>query len=470
MKKIFSILALLLVAVSGAWAEDRVVIAQMQNGNITAGEVAASGSVTVTLNVTPAEGYYITADDITVTKTASQAMAPRRAPGYTDKITVSAATVDMTGKGTYTFALPEGYGAYVEAAFTSRLQLTEVTLEKTELTYDTFGKKAQTVGVKSVKAGTVEVPADSYDVQGNTQTDVGNYTVTVTGKGHYQGTATAQFSIVKEQMDIDADDTETGKEVSNVGMEVTVLDPEQKTIIIDNIIIPETAAGEPLTIYIPAEVNGYKVVAIAPGVLGNTENVTDVYLPDTEEPIIIGEGTLPGTAHIHSPLELLDDYALMASLKDNYENLKISATVTPTHKFWTFSSGVDCVMPEGVTAYTVYMDDNMQPRIVVIEEDNLKLADGRRGIKANNGVLVACNNGEGGNAYEIVASPGNQKSGAEPATTDAKSYANNQLEPVIESKNYPAGEYLILKDNKFHSIAANGSKVSACKAVLRIKK
>jgi hypothetical protein len=160
----------------------------------------------------------------------------------------------------------------------------------------------------------------------------------------------------------------------------------------------------------------------------------------------------------------------MASLKDNYENLKISATVTPTHKFWTFSSGVDCVMPEGVTAYTVYMDDNMQPRIVVIEEDNLKLADGRRGIKANNGVLVACNNGEGGNAYEIVASPGNQKSGAEPATTDAKSYANNQLEPVIESKNYPAGEYLILKDNKFHSIAANGSKVSACKAVLRIKK
>ena len=63
MKKIFSILALLLVAVSGAWAEDRVAIAQMQNGNITAGEVATSGSVTVTLNVTPAEGYYITADD-----------------------------------------------------------------------------------------------------------------------------------------------------------------------------------------------------------------------------------------------------------------------------------------------------------------------------------------------------------------------------------------------------------------------
>ena len=77
-KKILSIVALLLVAVSGAWADSRVAIAQMQNGNITVGEVAASGTVNVTLTVTPADGYYITADDIIVTKTTSQAMAPRR--------------------------------------------------------------------------------------------------------------------------------------------------------------------------------------------------------------------------------------------------------------------------------------------------------------------------------------------------------------------------------------------------------
>lgn len=469
-KKILSIVALLLVAVSGAWADSRVAIAQMQNGNITVGEVAASGTVNVTLTVTPADGYYITADDIIVTKTTSQAMAPRRTPGYTDKIAFISASVDLTGKGTYTFALPEGYGAYVEATFTERLTLTEVTLEKTELTYDFANPKPQTVGIKGVKAGNVEVPADSYAVEGNTQTDPGEYTVTVTGLGHYKGTATAKFTIVEAQMDIDADDTNTGEEVSNVGMEVTVVDPEQKTIVIDNITIPESASGEPLTIYIPAEVNGFKVVGIAPDLLEKLQNVTDIYLPDTDEPIDIGEGTLPSTANIHSPLELLDDYALMPSLQENYENLKISAIVTPTNKFWTFSSGVDCVLPDGITAYTVYMDDNMEPRIVVIEEDKLKLADGRRGIRANNGVLIACNNGEGGNAYEIVASPGNQKSGTKPATTDAKFFANNQLEPVIEAKNYPAGEYLILKDNKFHTIAANGSKVKACKAVLRIKK
>ena len=463
-------LALLLVAVSGAWADSRVAIAQMQNGNITVGEVAASGAVTVTLTAAPADGYYITADDIIVTKTTGQAMAPRRTPGYTDKIAVNAASVDQTGKGTYTFALPEGYGAYVEATFTERLTLTEVTLEKTELVFNLANIVPQTVGIKSVKAGTVEVPADSYDVEGNTQTYEGEYTVTVTGLGHYKGTATAKFAIVKGQTDIDADDTNTGEEVSNVGMEVTIVDLEQKTIVISNIIIPESANGEPLTIYIPEEVNGFKVVGIAPDLLEKLQNVTDIYLPDTDEPIDIGEGTLPTTANIHSPLELLDDYALMASLQQNYEGLKISAYVTPNNKFWTFSSGVDCVLPEGVSAYTVYMDENQEPRIVIIEEDKLKLADGRRGIRANNGVLIACNNGEGGNVYEIVASPGNQKSGTKPATEDAKYFANNQLEPVIEAKNYPAGEYLVLKDNKFHSIAANGSKVSACKAVLRVKK
>jgi hypothetical protein len=199
-------------------------------------------------------------------------------------------------------------------------------------------------------------------------------------------------------------------------------------------------------------------------------NVTDVYLPETAKPLAIGENALPKTANIHTPLALLDDYALMANLKANYEGLKISANVIPVNRMWTFSSGVDCVLPDGVLAYTAYIAEDMVPHIADIEEADLQLADGRRGIKANNGVLIACTNGRGGDTYEIVASPGNQPSGSEPARTDAKSYQGNQLEPVIEAKNYGAGEYLVLKENKFHSIAANNSMVKACKAVLRIKK
>ena len=87
---------------------------------------------------------------------------------------------------------------------------------------------------------------------------------------------------------------------------------------------------------------------------------------------------------------------------------------------------------------------------------------------ANNGVLVACTDGSNGDAYEIVANPVRQKSGTPIATNDAKSYgADNQLEPVIEQKNYAASDYYILVDNEFHPILYNNSKVSACKAVLK---
>lgn len=461
-KRFLTTLAALMLAVGG-WAADRVVVAAIQNGTVTASSVAADGEQTVTLTVTPAADYFITAADITVTKTAPVAQARGSVPGYADGISVSAANVDATGKGTYTFTLPEGYGAYVEASFTERYSLTQVTLSETLFIYDTTEK---TVNVVSVKAGTMDVPADSYEVSGNKATNVGTYTVTVTGLGHFKGTATAQFTISKAGLYVEAEDTETGKEVDDVTV-LGTLSADGQSIVIDELVVPAAATNEPLTVYIPETIGGYTVTGISAEAFEG-KNVTDVYLPETEQPLSIEEDAFPGTANIYTPLSLLDDYALMASLQENYEAVKISATVTPENKYWSFSSGVDCELPETLNAYIVYMD-NGTPRIVQIEESELVLADGRRGIKANNGVLLACKNDKGGDEYEIVASPGNQKSGTKPATTDAKSYSGNQLEPVIESKNYAAGEYLVLKKNNFHSIRSNASKVKACKAVLRIK-
>lgn len=125
---------------------------------------------------------------------------------------------------------------------------------------------------------------------------------------------------------------------------------------------------------------------------------------------------------------------------------------------------MDCEIPGDLKPYIVYTEGSAI-RMVEIDKEQLQLADGRRGIKANNGVLLI---GPGSKEYEIVASPDNQTSGVKPATTDVKSYGwQNQLEPVIERKNYAAGEYLVLKGNQFHSIRSNASKVKACKAVLK---
>lgn len=194
--------------------------------------------------------------------------------------------------------------------------------------------------------------------------------------------------------------------------------------------------------------------------------VTKVILPDTEEPLTVEAGAMKPDGQpidVQTPLALLDDYALMNAMKENYEAKKVTAKATAPERFWTFSSGVDVVVPEGVTVYRAF-NDNGNIRILPIE-----MANASGIILANNGVLLSCDEMKGGKAYEFVANPGNQQSGTTPATTDACSYEGNSMVPTIVGKNYPTGRYYILKNNEFHTMSANG-KVPACKAVFDTNK
>ena len=420
---------------------------------------------------------------------------------YADNVNASA-----NAKVTVTIASTNAnYAGTAEKTFTiSPATLTKVTLKDTLYTYTYSDITAE---VKSVMAGELEVPAGSYTVSGNVGKDVGTYTVTVTGSGNYNGNATTKFRIKEAEPTVDVEATEAGDEEKAVEdvtmvMEVPedaaervttetreVINPETGAkeeievtvipIVLGSISIPETAETVEITVTVPNEiVEGnvvYKVTEIKADAFkkkeGDNAVVTKVVLPDTEEPLVIEEGALKPDnklLDVVTPLQLLDDYSLDSNLKDNFEANKISAYVTPVNKYWSFSSGVDCVLPEGVTAYIAIWDAEQEtPRIAPLEEEQLELKDGRRGIKANNGVLIA---GEKDNTYEIVASPGNQESGTKPATEDADSYEGNCLVPTIEAKNYEAGKYLILKDNMFHTIKSNASKVKACKAVFSLEK
>ena len=194
--------------------------------------------------------------------------------------------------------------------------------------------------------------------------------------------------------------------------------------------------------------------------------VTKVILPETAAPLNIAEGAMsPDGApiEVQTPLALLDDYALMLTLKDNFEGKLITATAKAPQRFWTFSSGVDVLVPEGVTVYRAFNEDGAI-RILPIDKAN---TDGI--ILANNGVLLSCNSLTGGAVYTFVANPGNQQSGTTPATTDACSYEGNSMVPTIVGTNYPVGRYLMMKDNEFHTMSANG-KVPACKAVFDTNK
>ena len=264
----------------------------------------------------------------------------------------------------------------------------------------------------------------------------------------------------------EAEQSESGKSLSGVEMTLRVTDWQENTATVWRITVPEALAGEPIAVHIPATTAGYTVTAIAAGAIASDAGVTDIYLPDTERPLAIDGEALPGTAVIHTPLALLDDYALTPALRTNYESLKVMATVVPASDSWTLSSGVDVVLPEGLRPHVAYADGDAV-RIEPISGEALLLAGGRKGVKANNGVLLT---GQPGVSYDLTASPGRQQSGTVPATADARSYGDrNQLEPVIERRHYAAGECLVLKDNRFHSIRSSQSKVRACRAVLRVK-
>lgn len=252
---------------------------------------------------------------------------------------------------------------------------------------------------------------------------------------------------------------------------------------VNNIIVPNQSDAtetnkKDITVEIPLQRTGadgviYKIVGIEEDTFkseGSDVQVTKVILPQTDDPISIANGAMKPDGRVLevvTPLSLLDDYSTMPALKENFEAEKISATVTAPNKYWTFSSGVDCILPEGVTAYKAVWTDN-NPRIVELTKDELDLGKGKRGVKANNGVLIAS---EKGNAYEIVANPGNQDTNTKlDPDKDANSYDGNCLIPTIEAYNYmPASNYLILKDNTFHTMSGNG-KVPACKAVFSLVK
>ena len=193
-------MALIVAVCSGAWAQRIAISTDIANGTVAVDNANPTGSATVTLTVTPATGYYITASDIVVTRTAPVAQAPRRTPDVGQKYNVTAASVDATGKGTYTFSVEDGYGAYVEATFTACSAITPVV----SIEGWTFGETANSPSVTGNPGnGSVTYyykvkDADDATYTTTVPTAANTYTVraVVAAAGHYLGgTATADFTI-----------------------------------------------------------------------------------------------------------------------------------------------------------------------------------------------------------------------------------------------------------------------------------
>ena len=168
-------------------------------------------------------------------------------------------------------------------------------------------------------------------------------------------------------------------------------------------------------------------------------------------------------------MRLLDNYSSLAAVKENLESSKLSAHLDPPHKLFTLSSGIDVELSGDVRVFTARQKGDNQVEITEVTGNDLLLDNGRKGVKANNGVLIAFANGQDGQQTDVVASPTKNnlsKIGSTPATGNAKSYAGNELIPAIEETHFTEN-ICILSDNQFHPVAAGDhSEVPACKAVM----
>ena len=234
-KKILSLLALLVAATTGAWAQatdEEVAVTKsadnqwtltMPEGNVeleieyyattpfdlTVGEslhgtvafsvggAAATQAVyddVVTVTVTPDEGY--SAKDVTVRAYTSWEAASEiltgggNNPELVDDITVTKNETD----GTWSFTMPEA-NVWVVVSYTKNLQ--DAWIEA--IADQTYTGEAITPTV-TVKDGETTLSAGTdYTVAYSNNVNTGTATVTVTGMGNYSGTATANFTILADK-------------------------------------------------------------------------------------------------------------------------------------------------------------------------------------------------------------------------------------------------------------------------------
>lgn len=397
---LLALLALVLTA-ARALAEQKVTIVAADNGTITADCQTAAAGTTITLTVLPSTGYRLSEGSLVVEMIGNASEADR--PSLSRK-------------------RAPGVGGFVSVT-----------------------RRAENLYSFLMPATAVEV------------------------RGRFLELMTVNTEVAESEGD--------AAQTHNAVIEAGVVDEENGEAAIYGIAVADESHDVTLTISVPATItdsqgNIYQVAEIGPDVIYGQTNVTDIVLPDTDEPIRISDNAfriddLPAddpnhqVATVHTPLTMLDDYALMPGLDDNLRHQKVKAAAVASNHYWTFSCGVDIILPEGLTPYYCKAAGGGSVEFQEI---------GGRIVAANNGVMLACED-DAVSDYELTAKPNAGKiSYTTPATHDAKTYPGNLLEPVVKSAHYDSGEYYILYDNEFHPILSEGDevKVPACKAVLHI--
>lgn len=200
-KKIFSLLVLLVAAVSGAWA-DIIPTYDLSVGTNDHGTVkfyvgentvtTAQEGQTVTVEITPEEGYAV--KEITGQWYAAIAAAPRRASSI-DLLSDIELTAVEGEENQWTFTM-ERANAEISCTYTKVMKDDWIQA----IADQTYTGEALEPTIVVMDGETVLEEGTDYTVTYSNNTGAGTGTVTVTGIGNYSGTATATFTIQSRAM------------------------------------------------------------------------------------------------------------------------------------------------------------------------------------------------------------------------------------------------------------------------------
>ena len=174
-------------------AQSTIKVMTITNGTVTTDKNSASKNETVTITVTPSEGYYFQKENLEVVKTVNPASTRGDVPIAGPIVVSGSDPADLSVARSYTFTVPDdGYVFQVSATFTARSAITDgmVSLSASNFTYNGSDQKP-TISVTGLTEGT------DYTVSfaESAWKEVGTYSVSVSGISKYKGTVTTTFTI-----------------------------------------------------------------------------------------------------------------------------------------------------------------------------------------------------------------------------------------------------------------------------------
>ena len=206
-KSIITLVAMLLSGI-GAFAADGTGGQQWTLTYLLDGEAsteANAGTVvgtisgsTATLTVTPAEGNYITKDQITVVRTIAGDYAHTRSAEISSpvEITATSQTADPSGKTTYTFdASDPNFNYEVTANFQSRIDVADAQILLPVDAVFEYNSEAIEPAISVTYADEALTADQDYTVAYANNVNAGIAEITITGIGKYKNTKTTNFDI-----------------------------------------------------------------------------------------------------------------------------------------------------------------------------------------------------------------------------------------------------------------------------------